>query len=259
MAYDGQIFSRMLDVQTCMGKHFSLNAAAPPRSRAGRCANVARGALRSLEGWEGRFGLHKSMAAIRDIDVYLAGGVVRDAVWGHRPVKDFDLFVQSENFEPFLHELGKFGQVEFGPFGSPRWHPATGGTYADVISIERFNNGVEKCQTISDALRQFDFTANAIAVSLRTGELYDPLGGVADILEGVMKAVRFDYPNEPISPHETLTRLEILWFRLTHYAHELGLRPDQATAIWLSDNERLSERLSRFSESFFPPKIGQFS
>jgi len=196
------------------------------------------------------------MAEYPDVEVFLAGGVVRDSARGsNRQPKDFDFFLRGRHAPDFVEGLSHLGQLSYGPFGSPRWSPGGSEPYADVMLIERFQNGVEKCTDIVGVLKQFDFTANAVAVDLRKATFYDPCNGVEDSRLGQMRAVRFDYPDEPITAGHRLTRTVVLWMRLMHYASVLELRPDEKTRRWLSARRHYVRERHRFAAVFFDPLL----
>lgn len=209
-----------------------------------------------LRGWGGFPGLQAAMRTCPRTEVYLAGGAVRDLIRSaQRPPRDFDLFLGGFDVAAFVDVLHRRGTVRCGPFGSPRWFPGDAGThYADVIPIEHFHNGLWKCRDMVDVLNQFDFTANAVGVDLRRARLFDPQNGVRDGREGVLRAVRFDYPDEPISAQTHITRPCVLWFRLLHYSSELGLDIEPVTRGWLRKNRHFSRDAAEFARLFFPPR-----
>ncbi len=125
--------------------------------------------------------------------------------------------------------------------------------YADIIHVKHFYNGLSHCNNMLDVLHQFDFTANAIAINLKTGLFLDPLHGSQDIQKRIMRGVRFDYPDEPISPRHPISRLSVLWFRLLHYAALCEMNIEPITMSWLIKNRIYKRDLAHFTEIFFPP------
>lgn len=209
------------------------------------------------------FGLLASWAGLRVVEgllrehdgvaCFVAGGVVRDLLLDLKPsLKDVDLFLNGTGVDGFLDELRDYGEVGTGPFGSPRWMPQGAHCYADVIVIPRFDNGLWPCEDMIDALNQFDFTCNAVALNLRTREVFDPQNGTRDAARRIMRAVRFDYPREPIAPGSELLRPTVLWFRILHYAAAKHLTIEPVTLSWLRSQLEYLEFETVFAKTFFP-------
>ena len=74
----------------------------------------------------------------------------------------------------------------------------------------------------------------------------------------IMRAVRFDYPDEPISSCCSLSRPSVLWIRLIHYAKVLKLEIEPVTIRWLLENSRYLSDVDQFGETFFLPNIELF-
>lgn len=56
-----------------------------------------------------------------DLDVYVVGGVARDAALGRvSEPKDFDFMLRGRSVGAVLDAMGGAGSVRCGPFGSPR-------------------------------------------------------------------------------------------------------------------------------------------
>ena len=198
------------------------------------------------------------MATYPYLKAYIAGGVAREVIRGcRRGAKDFDFFISGADSDAFLRDLSRFGELSYGPFGSPRWTPSPNkrSIYADVIVIERFNNGLWQCEDMVDALNQFDFTANAIGFDLRSETILNPQNGVRDATRNVMRAVRFDFPDEPIPGAPDLSRLGVLWIRLVHYSNILSMEVEPHTKTWIMGNGRYSDQVSDFARTFFRPEL----
>jgi len=183
---------------------------------------------------------------------WIAGGAVRSHVLdGYVHTKDLDVFVHAGAM-PSVHALLlRHGRLESTPFGSRRWRPAGSDVYVDVMEVESFDNGVERCASMDDVLRQFDFTANALAVDIADGAFLDPVGGQRDARARVLRAVRLDYPDEPIVPGASLTRLDVLWFRFVHYAKALDFRFERHTREWVHAQRHRGDRADAFAAVFF--------
>lgn len=211
--------------------------------------------LLALRSWEGFDAFDPVFQELQEVDIYLAGGALRDPLLGQEHgTKDFDFFLggKEEDIDRALTRLAECGIMRTGPFGSPRWFSYSGKeNYCDIIPIKRFFNGLWRCEDIVDVLNQFDFTSNAVALNLRSGQFYDPQNGLRDLLRRIMRAVRFDYPDEPILPEQTITRPAVVWFRILHYAATLNLAIEPITRSWLERNKQFAEQGHAFSNTFF--------
>jgi len=214
--------------------------------------------MQQIESWSGYLALSDMLERYPRLKVYAVGGVVRDLMLGKSTApKDFDFLLGGDSVDDALSQFRVAGRLVETPFGSPRWYPASESScYCDAIPIARFHNGLWPCADITDALNQFDFTANAVAFDLRTGDFYDPQNGRRDLLEHSMRAVRFDYPDEPISTTSTLTRNAVLWFRILHYARKLDFRIEPVTRRWLQDHRHYAQSVNDFVDVFFAPQPG---
>jgi putative nucleotidyltransferase with HDIG domain len=133
-----------------------------------RAAPLPQAAIRALDGGEG---------------VWIAGGAVRDAALG-RDVTDLDLAVAGGP-GPVAKALGReLGEHAFelsAEFGTWRVVAPSRGWQVDVTVL--------RGDSIEADLAARDFTVGAVAVPLSGGETIDPMGGLADLEHGVLRAV----------------------------------------------------------------------
>lgn len=173
--------------------------------------------------------------------MYFVGGGVRDSVIGIQP-KDIDLLVTgiplpelASILEPFgkINEVGKsfgivkatFGGSEY-DFSIPRTETSTGHGHREQIT------NTDHTLPVSADLSRRDFTMNAIAMDVETGEYIDPFGGVRDIHMGVICAVgnpfarfkedplrmlravqfacRFDFQIDPVTKKAIIEKVDLL-------------------------------------------------
>lgn len=211
-----------------------------------------------LESWVGYPAVAEILAECIDLEIFIAGGAVRNCfLVPQLEVKDFDFFLSGPSLDRALTILERNGVLVQTPYGSPRWHPTPNSEYyADFIPIRDFQPGLWQCENIVDVLNQFDFTASALAFDLRTEQGFDPQNGFRDLTRRRMKMVRFDYPDGPFIPGETLSRNAILWFRILHYTKVLNLTIEPLTLNWLRKHRDYEREASTFSALFFPPREG---
>ncbi len=126
---------------------------------------------------------------------YLVGGVVRDEILG-LPSKDFDFEVFGLEMEKVNEILKRFGNVkevgqQFGVLNIqeldwdvalPRREKKTGEGH------KGFDVTPDPTMTVEEAAKRRDLTINALSKDPLTGQIIDPLGGVEDIKNGILRA-----------------------------------------------------------------------
>src|SRR4051812_30556391 len=173
-----------------------------------------------------------------DLDAYLVGGAVRDELLGHGS-KDADFLVPGLDTDGLKHALEPHGRVEdlvvanrlvgvrlhprdksiraLAPagieFAPPRKEVSTGPGRHDFEIV------ADPSLSVEDDMRRRDFTVNAMARRLSTGELVDPLHGKRDLDERVLRTV------SPRSFAEDPLRL----VRALRFVSQLGFEPDAST------------------------------
>lgn len=134
-------------------------------------------------------------AAFPQAEIFLVGGMVRDLLLG-RASKDVDLVVRGVPLPRLISFLKKSGRVDvvgktFGvikfngiDIALPRTEIAGGsGAYRDFVTHSKHD-----LPLVEDLSRR-DFTINAMALNIFTGELVDPFGGAADLKKKIIRAV----------------------------------------------------------------------
>lgn len=136
-------------------------------------------------------------------EVYLVGGAVRDALL-ERSTKDFDLVVRKVPVKELEHWLAEHGQVNLvgKVFGVFKWQPAGWTGEAIDIALPRtehaeahtgqyrdFDVQSDAMLPMAEDLKRRDFTINALALNLSTGELIDPTGGEKDLAHKLLRTV----------------------------------------------------------------------
>jgi tRNA nucleotidyltransferase (CCA-adding enzyme) len=179
------------------------------------------------------------------LDAYLVGGAVRDELLG-RDSKDADFLVPGVDQDELVRRLAPHGRVEplvvadrvvgvrlyprerevrsLAPagieFAPPRVEQSTGPGRHDFVIV------ADPSISVEDDMRRRDFTVNAIARSLASGELVDPLDGANDLREGVLRTV------SPRSFEEDPLRL----VRGLRFVSQLDLDPDEETLRQLREH-----------------------
>jgi putative nucleotidyltransferase with HDIG domain len=196
------------------------------------------------------------------LDAYLVGGAVRDELLGHES-KDADFLVPGVDTQGLRAALAPHGRVEdlvvadrlVGVRLHPRDRKVRGLTRAGIeLAPPRkevstgpgrhdFEIVADPSLSVEDDMRRRDFTVNAMARRLETGELVDPLGGRADLEARRLRTV------SPQSFREDPLRL----VRALRFVSQLGFEPDgellrqmrdEAPAVKLVSGERMGGGLA---------------
>lgn len=137
-------------------------------------------------------------------EIYLVGGLVRDAIIGRSEMVDYDFVIRNvsaEKLRGFLGSRGRvdlvgrdFGVYKFAPRGTnlaeaidialPRTDFATGGGGYHDFAIQ-----TDPKLPLAEDLSRRDFTINAMALDMATGYLVDPCGGLSDIKKKIVRTV----------------------------------------------------------------------
>ena len=178
------------------------------------------------------------------LDAYLVGGAVRDEQLGLES-KDADFVVPGVDYDGLRRALEPHGRVEelevagrrvgarlypkdrnvraAAPagieFAPPRAERSTGPGRHDFEIV------ADPSLSIEDDMARRDFTVNAVARRLETGDLVDPFGGVDDLKNGILRTVG------PRSFAEDPLRI----VRGLRLVSQLGLTPDEDTLQQMRD------------------------
>lgn len=167
-----------------------------------------------------------AQAALMEMPCYAVGGFTRDLLLG-KPVNDLDVIVEGDAIK-----LGKALVQKYGGKLIPHYQFVTAvwkiSAALDLITARRETYAypgalpVITPSSIKDDIRRRDFTINAMATRLDAGHfggLFDPLGGRADLAEGVIRVLH------PRSFMDDPTRI----FRAARYEQRYGFQIESAT------------------------------
>ncbi len=157
---------------------------------------------------------------------WLVGGATRDLLMG-KNVKDFD-FVIAGNGLKWARRLANTLNGAFVALDTERYVGRVVVRYKgkwlwlDVASFRGENDQGEGV-TLEEDLRLRDFTINAIALDLLTGNIVDPTGGVSDLNLKILRATgAHTFSNDP---------LRILRAVRQHATHDLTITSDTKQAM----------------------------
>jgi putative nucleotidyltransferase with HDIG domain len=196
------------------------------------------------------------------LDAYLVGGAVRDELLG-LDSKDADFLVPGVDTEGLKAKLAPHGRVEdlsvagrlvgarlyprdktirrLAPagieFAPPRKEVSTGRGRHDFEIV------ADPTLSVEDDMRRRDFTINAIARRLSTGEIVDPVGGREDIERRVLRTVSpSSFAEDPLRLVRALRFVSQLGFDLD--ATTLQQMRDEAKSVRLVSGERVGGGLA---------------
>lgn len=136
---------------------------------------------------------------LADLDAYMVGGVVRDALLGYEP-GDRDWVVVGSTPE----QLIGLGFIPVGADFPVFLHPHTKEEFAlarterkTALGYKGFSFYTGQDVTLEDDLKRRDLTINAMARK-PNGQLVDPLGGAQDLQARVLKHVGPAFEEDPV-------------------------------------------------------------
>ncbi|MBW7889322.1 MAG: HD domain-containing protein [Bacteroidetes bacterium] len=185
-------------------------------------------------------------ADAHNIEVYVVGGYVRDALLG-KIVNDIDILVIGSGIEFAKIVSQQFGNrkvVLFEKFGTAMLPLENGKVEFVGARKESYNrdsrNPVVETGTLADDLSRRDFTINALAASINAGtwgEVSDPFNGIDDLKAKIIRT--------PLDPKTTFDDDPLRIMRAVRFASQLQFSLDEKT---LETIPALKERLAIISQ-----------
>lgn len=157
-------------------------------------------------------------------EAYIVGGCVRDLILGRIP-KDWDLTTNAtpEQMIPLFEKT--FYENDFGTVGvvisDDRTVEVTPYRLESAYSDNRHPDKVTFSDKLEDDLKRRDFTINALASDVVSGEVVDNFNGLADIDSKTIRAVG--------SPDKRFTEDALRLIRAIRFSAELGFTIEHET------------------------------
>jgi len=189
-----------------------------------------------------------------NIGLYVVGGALRDAILaeGCRPPIELDILITGVEEHKLLDILRCFGKARSvgKSFTVIKWYPHEQQSAIDVSLPARRNIALpggcefDPNMPVEEDLIQRDFTVDAMAFDLHTGELLDPFGGLCDLKNGVLRAVS----------ENSLAADPVRCLRAAYVCAKCGLLPNEETLsliksamkdLWKVAPERIGEELRK--------------
>ncbi len=200
-----------------------------------------------------------------DIEAYVVGGYVRDAILG-RPKKDIDIVVVGSGIGLARKVAGLFGKDAkvhvFKNFGTAMVR--TGDLEIEFVGARKESyrrnsrKPIVENGSLEDELTRRDFTINAMALGLRQqefGTFLDPFNGMGDLKDRIIRT--------PLDPMKTFDDDPLRMIRAIRFATQLGfsLHPAVEKAIGehrdrlgIVSMERITDELNKIILSPKPSK-----
>jgi putative nucleotidyltransferase with HDIG domain len=182
-------------------------------------------------------------------EAYLVGGCVRDLFMGRKP-KDWDITTNATPEQIISLFPKTFYENSFGTVAVVNEDPPAGGLDESLKIIEitpyrlegtysdhRRPDEVTFSKDIGDDLKRRDFTINAIAYDVETGDILDPFSGIADLARGIIKTVG--------NPKERFYEDGLRILRAIRLHVELGFPIEADTEKAILENKEILKNVSR--------------
>lgn len=199
-------------------------------------------------------------------DVYVVGGYVRDIILGCAKDEGIDILITHYTVEEIVDRLREYGKVDQvgKSFGVIKFN-TEGITYdialprkdhpreAEVRGHKDFIISADPDLPIEEDLKRRDFRCNSIAVRLSDGEVKDPLGGLEDIKEKIIRLSNPEaFPEDPLRVLRAARFASVLGFTVDPEIY------DRAKTIDLSglSVERVNEEFFRILLESPQPSAG---
>jgi poly(A) polymerase len=182
-------------------------------------------------------------------ELYLVGGIVRDALLGRAVLADLDFATSAapprtrelleSSGAPSVYLVGE----RFGTIGSVygedphRLHVEVTTYRRESYPDEHRFPEVAFDATLIDDLARRDFTMNAIAIDAGSGKKIDPWDGEADIAQSLVRAVG--------NPEERFAEDPLRLLRAARFVSQLGFRLDWRTEQAMAQQAASLARISR--------------
>jgi poly(A) polymerase len=188
-------------------------------------------------------------------ELYLVGGVVRDALLGAPTSTDLDFATSGtpDQTERALRRArGKVFKIgeKFGTIGAVFSNP-TRHVEITTYRAEAYQPGSRKPDVsfkgrLEDDLARRDFTINAIALEPRSGRIEDPFNGRLDLENGVVRGVGSPverFREDPLRLLRAVRFASRLWFSIE--PHTQAAICDAADALQHISRERIRDELDK--------------
>ncbi len=169
-------------------------------------------------------------------DVYVVGGYVRDRILDCAKDEGIDILITHFTVEEIIDRLREYGKVDLvgKSFGVIKFN-TEGITYdialprkdlpreAEVRGHKDFIIASDPDLPIEEDLKRRDFRCNSIAVRLSDGEVIDPLGGLEDIEQTIIRLTNPKaFPEDPLRVLRAARFASVLGFSIDPEIYDIA-------------------------------------
>ena len=199
-------------------------------------------------------------------DVYIVGGYVRDKILGCAKDEGIDILITHFTIEQIIDRLMEYGKVDQvgKSFGIIKFN-TKGKTYdialprkdlpseAEVRGHKDFIISSDPNLPLEKDLKRRDFRCNSIAVRLSDGEVNDPLDGLEDIKQKIIRLTnRQAFPEDPLRVLRAARFASVLGFSIDPDIYDISKTIDLAGL----SIERVNEEFFRILLESPMPSVG---
>jgi putative nucleotidyltransferase with HDIG domain len=199
-------------------------------------------------------------------DVYVVGGYVRDKILGCAKDEGIDILITHFPVDEIIERLREYGKVDLvgKSFGIIKFN-TEGKTYdialprkdfpreAEVRGHKDFFISSDPDLPLEEDLKRRDFRCNSIAVRLSDGEVFDPLGGLEDIEQKIIRLTnRQAFPEDPLRVLRAARFASVLGFSVDPEIYDISKTIDLAGL----SVERVNEEFFRILLESPQPSLG---
>lgn len=199
-------------------------------------------------------------------EVYAVGGYVRDKILGRAKDDGIDILIAHFSVDDIIDCLSGYGKVDLvgKSFGVIKFN-VEGITYdialprkdrpkeTDVRGHKDFIISSDPDLPLAEDLKRRDFRCNSIAVRLSDGEVYDPLGGLDDIEQRVIRLTNpRAFPEDPLRVLRAARFASVLGFSIDSEIYDMSKTID-LTGLSV---ERVTEEFFRILLESPSPSLG---
>src|SRR3990167_1275310 len=183
--------------------------------------------------------------SVAKFENFLVGGCVRDLAIDREP-KDWDIATNAKPEEIIRLFPKTFYENEYGTVGVVNEQTSDKTLKVVEVTPYRLESGysdfrrpdkVDWGKTIEDDLARRDFSMNALAYNVKTGELLDPFGGEVDIEKKLIRTVGLS--------DERFGEDALRMFRALRLASELNFAIEHETQMAITKHAELLKHISR--------------